>query len=71
MMKKQEEASPRAAHGWRSEVVWRSGQGRQPYTNQEPGAPQATGAFAECAQGDRGAHSGVNQQQMREVRRKP
>ena len=61
----------RAGHGYRNELSWQVGRGRQPYTNQETGAPQAAGAFVECAQGDRGSHSGVTQQQMHELQRKP
>lgn len=62
---------PKAEHGYRNEVSWRGGQGRQPYTNQDPGAPHLPSAMPEAEQGDRGAHSGVNQQQMRDVRGKP
>lgn len=62
---------PRGGHGYRSEVSWRGGQGRQPYTNQDPDAPQAPAALPEFEQGDRGRHSGVNQAQMEAVRRKP
>ncbi len=67
------DASPhlRAGHGYRNEVSWRGGQGRQPYTNQDPDAPSPPTALPEAEQGDRGAHSGVNQQQMRDVRGKP
>ncbi len=64
-------ARPRAAHGYRNEVSWRSGQGRQPYANQDPGAPPSPAALPEAEQGDRGAHSGVHQQQVRDVRGKP
>lgn len=62
---------PRAGHGYRNEVSWRGGQGRQPYTNQDPDAPPSPAALPEAEQGDRGAHSGVHQQQMRDVRGKP
>lgn len=60
----------RAAHGWATEVTWDGGRGRQPYANQ--GAEeQGPGAAAETEAGDRGAASGRNYEQMREVRGYP
>ncbi len=61
----------RAGHGYRNEVSWRSGQGRQPYTNQEPGVPEDPACAGEIEQGDRGILSGVTQAQMEALRRKP
>ncbi len=61
----------RARHGYRNEVSWRGGAGRQPYTNQEPGAPDDPAAAGEFEQGDRGVHSGVTQEQMERVRGTP
>ncbi len=61
----------RAGHGYRNEVSWRGGQGRQPYTNQEPATPEDPAAVGEFEQGDRGIHSGVTQDQMDKVRGTP
>ncbi len=65
----------RAGHGYRNEVSWDSdqgeGQGRQPYTNQPEGAGIPPSALPEAPCGDRGAHSGVNQEQMEQVRGTP
>ncbi len=66
--KKQEE---RAGHGYRNELSWRSGQGRQPYTNQEPGVPEDPACAGEIEQGDRGIHSGVTQAHMKALLQKP
>ncbi len=66
-----EEPAGRAGHGYRNEVSWHSGRGRQPYTNQDPDAPASPTALPEAEQGDRRAHSGTHQQQMRDVRGKP
>lgn len=61
----------KARHGARSEVNWDGGQGRQPYENQE-GAPEGGPAAAhEAAEGDRGAASGRNLEQLEQVKRKP
>lgn len=60
----------KAEHGYRNEVNWDGGQGRQPYSNQgeheqpEPGSP-------EYAEGDRGTHSGENLEQLDQVKRRP
>ncbi|MEJ7929291.1 hypothetical protein WG922_04820 [Ramlibacter sp. AN1015] len=60
----------KAEHGYRNEVSWDGGAGRQPYENQDednkniPGSP-------EYAEGDRGARSGENLDQLEEVKRKP
>lgn len=64
-------APARAGHGYRNEVSWRSGRGRQPYANQAPDAPHPPTALPEAEQGDRGEHSGVHQQQARDARGTP
>ena len=64
-------ASDKAGHGYRNEVNWRSGAGRQPYPNQEPSVPDDPAAAGEHAEGDRGVHSGVTLEQMRQARQKP
>ncbi len=50
----------KAAHGARSEVTWKHGEGRQPYANQgreEAAQPSGGDEFSE---GDRGELSGRN-----------
>jgi len=49
----------RAKHGYRNEVSWDDGKGRQPYGNREEEAEQASGAH-EIEAGNRGAASGRN-----------
>ena len=61
----------RAAHGYRNEVSWSSGKGRQPYPNQEVDTPGDPVTAGECREGNRGIHSGVTLAQMRALRRKP
>lgn len=60
-----------AEHGASSEVTWDGGQGRQPYGNQggeEAAQPHGEDEFSE---GDRGAASGRNLEQLEAVKRKP
>jgi len=59
------EGDGKAAHGYRNEVSWDGGQGRQPYTNQEEELPPA--AAREFAGGDAGEVAGRNLEQMEEV----
>jgi hypothetical protein len=65
----------KAGHGYRSEVNWDTeqgeGAGRQPYANQPEGAGVPPAGMPEVPGGDRGAHSGVNQEQMDQVRGTP
>jgi hypothetical protein len=59
----------RAQHGYRNEVTWDGGKGRQPYTNQEEELrPGAAGAFEG---GNAGATAGRNLEDLEELRRKP
>lgn len=60
---------PHARHGYRNEVTWEGGSGRQPYTNQRPGAP-SPGAAQEPVEGNRGDRSGVTQDQFDQVKSK-
>jgi hypothetical protein len=60
---------PRAQHGYRNEVSWDGGQGRQPYTNQEEELPPA--AARDFEGGDAGDVAGRNSEQMEQVKRKP
>jgi hypothetical protein len=59
-----------AQHGYRNEVSWDGGKGRQPYTNQgaQEQGPATAGAFEG---GDRGDVSGRNADQFDEVAGKP
>jgi hypothetical protein len=60
----------RAAHGYRNEVSWDGGKGRQPYTNQ--GDEELGPASArEYEAGNAGDAAGRNVEQLDEVRRKP
>jgi hypothetical protein len=63
------ESDGHAQHGYRNEVSWDGGKGRQPYTNQEEELPPA--AAGEFAGGNAGEHAGRNVEQMEELRRKP
>lgn len=58
---------PHAEHGPPSEVRWRGGQGRQPYANQGPQEADEPNCGDKYDSGDRGAHSGTTQEQMRQV----
>ena len=63
------EGDGKAQHGYRSEVSWDGGQGRQPYTNQEEElAPAAAGEFEG---GNAGDTAGRNLRDLEEVKRKP
>lgn len=78
----------KARHGYRNEVNWEGGSGRQqdpplghgqvqgrmtgrqPYSNQPPGAPSPAGT-EEHAEGNRAERSGRNLDQLERVKRKP
>jgi hypothetical protein len=66
-----ESGAVHAQPGYPSEVRWQAGEGRQPYANRgetEAAEPNSGDVFEA---GDRGSHSGTNQEQMRQVRQKP
>lgn len=64
------EGDGRAAHGYRNEVSWDGGKGRQPYANQ--GEEEQEPAAARGHEGgDRGEASGRNLEQMEAVMQKP
>jgi hypothetical protein len=66
-----EPIAPKAEHGASSEVTWDDGKGRQPYGNQgdeEAAEPHGGDEFSE---GDRGAASGRNLEQLEAVKKKP
>jgi hypothetical protein len=58
-----------AAHGYRNEVSWEGGKGRQPYTNQE--AELGPAAAGEFEAGDAGETAGRNVDDLEAVKRKP
>ncbi len=60
----------RALHGYRNEVTWDDGQGRQPYANQGP-EQEVPAAAHETEGGNRGAASGRNIDQLEQVKEKP
>ena len=64
------EGDGRAAHGYRNEVSWDQGKGRQPYTNQgsEEQGPAAAGEYEA---GDAGDIAGRNVEQLEAVKGKP
>ena len=45
---RKDESAPRAQHGYRNEVSWDGGKGRQPYTNQEEELPPAAARLTRC-----------------------
>jgi hypothetical protein len=59
-----------ARHGYRNEVSWDGGKGRQPYTNQGS-IEQHTDAAPEAEAGNRSETSGRNLDQLEEVKQKP
>ena len=63
----------RAVHGYRNEVSWDEGQGRQPYENREdnPMPPESGGLMQDVEGGDRGAHSGVHREQSERAKGTP
>jgi hypothetical protein len=60
----------KAEHGVPSEVTWRGGAGRQPYSNQGPSEAEQPGP-GEVSEGDRGELSGRNLEQLEQVKTKP
>ena len=60
----------KAEHGAPSEVTWRGGAGRQPYSNQGPSEAGEPG-MGEISEGDLGELSGRNLEQLEQVRKKP
>lgn len=60
----------RAQHGYRNEVSWDGGKGRQPYANQGS-EEQGSAAAPEVEAGNRGDASGRNLDQLEEVDGKP
>jgi hypothetical protein len=61
----------KAEHGARSEVNWDDGKGSEPYANQGPEEALPPHDADEFSEGDRGAASGRNLEQLDAVKRKP
>jgi len=59
-----------ARHGYRNEVTWEGGSGRQPYSNQGRGKPSPSAA-QEVPEGNRAEHSGTSLEQLERVKTKP
>lgn len=60
----------KAKHGYRNEVNWEGGSGRQPYSNQGLQKPSPSAA-EETPEGNRAERSGVTQEQLERVKQKP
>ena len=59
-----------AGHGYRNEVSWDGGRGRQPYGNQGDGEENPDAA-PEVEAGNAGASAGNNVEELRAVKQKP
>ena len=59
----------KARHGYRNEVNWEGGSGRQPYSNQGRGKPSPSAA-QEVPEGNRAERSGTNLDQLERVKTK-
>ncbi|MBC5783869.1 hypothetical protein H8N03_13010 [Ramlibacter sp. USB13] len=59
-----------AEHGYRNEVSWEAGQGRQPYANRGD-AEQHADAMPEPEAGNAGETAGRNVEDLDAVKRKP
>lgn len=60
-----------AQHGYRNEVTWEGGSGRQPYANQGRRETPGPGAAIEVEEGNRREQSGENLAQSEAVKGKP
>lgn len=61
----------KARHGYRNEVNWEGGSGRQSYSNQGTTETPSPASGAEFAEGNRAGRSGQNQGQLERARGKP
>jgi hypothetical protein len=64
------ENEPKAGHGYRNEVSWEGGRGRQPYANQGD-EEQGPDTAAEVEGGNAGDTAGRNVEDLREVKTDP
>jgi len=62
---------PKAGHGYRNEVNWRSGEGRQPYANQGSSEAEPPNLGDEVEGGNRGEHSGKALDELGQAKGKP
>jgi hypothetical protein len=69
-MEKSEQGKGRAEHGYRNEVSWDEGKGRQPYGNRDD-APQKRPAAEEIEAGNAGEAAVRNAEQTEDVRNAP
>lgn len=60
-----------ARHGYRNEVNWEGGSGRQPYSNQGRRETPSPGAAHEVPEGNRKGRSGNTVEQLEQAKRKP
>ena len=60
-----------ARHGYRNEVNWEGGSGRQPYSNQGRRETPGPDAGEPEAEGNRRERSGRTQEHLEQVKRKP
>jgi hypothetical protein len=61
----------KAGHGYRNEVSWDDGKGRQPYGNRTEGGDQPPAAAPEVEAGNAGDASGRNQEDVDAVSEMP
>jgi len=66
-----EDVPAKAKHGYRNEVNWEGGSGRQPYGNQGPVGQPTPSAAEEPPEGNRAERSGTNLDQLERVKTKP
>ena len=65
------EPSAPAKHGYRNEVNWEGGSGRQPYGNQGSRSKPVPSAAEEVPEGNRAERSGRTQEQLERLKTKP
>ena len=66
-----ERAPGQARHGYRNDVNWEGGSGRQPYSNQGASETPSPAAGHEVAEGNRRSRSGNTVEQLERAKRKP
>ena len=66
-----DEPTAPAKHGYRNEVNWEGGSGRQPYSNQGSKAKPSPSAAEEVPEGNRAERSGRTQEQLERLKSKP
>lgn len=64
-------ATDKAAHGFRNEVSWDQGKGRQPDSNQGAEESREPNLGNEFEAGDQGEHAGVARDQLEQVKGTP